>query len=165
MSRLLVRWSGRTRLLTSSSGMPSNLSCFFLSLYVFARFLASASSALRKKKNEHCEGLNNTAGFLYAASYDSVRKARSYFSRSAGDNGGLFPRLLFADLGSRLGLTTMFRFSWHHNAMLRFVENSYCEYARIIYTWINWYLARYKTTVDAIYGCCVFKRQKNRLTQ
>ena len=42
-------------MLTSSSGIPSNLSCFFLSLYVFARFFASASSALcrerRRKKS------------------------------------------------------------------------------------------------------------------
>lgn len=81
MSRLLVRWSGRTRLLTSSSGMPSNLSCFFLSLYVFARFLASASSALKewKKKKVDTEGLNNTLD-SFMLRHTIQRKARATIS-------------------------------------------------------------------------------------
>lgn len=164
MSRLLVRWSGRTRLLTSSSGMPSNLSCFFLSLYVFARFLASASSALRKKKKkEYCEGLNNTAGFLYAASYDSARKTRAAISLDRQGTTVVFFHVCFLPTSARVLDSLQCFDSWHRNAMLHFIENSYCEYARIIHGWISWYLARYKTTVDAIYGCYVFKR--NRLTQ
>lgn len=46
---------------------------------------------LRSEKKEQTQrGLNNTAGFLSAASYDSARKACNYFSRSAGDTVDFF---------------------------------------------------------------------------
>lgn len=167
MSRLLARWSGRTRLLTSSSGIPSNLSCFFLSLYVFARFLASASSALREEKRMNTEGLIiiRLDSFMLCHTIQREKGVQVFLSIGR-EHGGLFPCPLFvepATSGSRVldSLPLQCLDSWHRNAMLRFVlaENSY--WIRANNTRMNKLgISRdmYKATVDAIYACNIFKK-------